>query len=60
MEPGRSQYVEVDLAAPQGADELVAAATARGRLDILVNNVGAVTPRPAGFLAVTDEEWTRR
>lgn len=29
----------------------------RGRLDVLVNNVGAVAPRPAGFLAVTDAEW---
>ena len=37
---------------------LVDAATSRGRLDILVNNVGAVTPRLAGFMAVTDEQWT--
>ena len=37
---------------------LVDAATSSGRLDILVNNVGAVTPRLAGFLAVTDEQWT--
>ena len=27
------------------------------RLDILVNNVGAVDPRLGGFLSVTDEEW---
>ena len=42
-----------------GRDRLVEAATRRGRLDILVNNVGAVTPRLGGFLAVTDEQWMR-
>jgi short-subunit dehydrogenase len=26
-------------------------------LDILVNNVGTVTPRLTGFLDVTDEQW---
>ena len=26
-------------------------------LDILVNNVGAVTPRTNGFLMITDEQW---
>lgn len=26
-------------------------------MDILVNKVGAVTPRLAGFLNVTDEQW---
>src|SRR5262249_27037965 len=28
-----------------------------GGLDILVNNVGAVRPRPGGFLSVTDDDW---
>ena len=28
-----------------------------GPLDILVNNVGAVTPRLEGFTAITDEQW---
>src|SRR3954447_9414127 len=55
---GQVEYVEVDLGTQAGATALVEAATRRGRLDILVNNVGAVTPRLAGFLAVTDEQWT--
>ena len=56
-ETGRVEHVEVDLATQEGATALVDAATSSGRLDILVNNVGAVTPRLAGFLAVTDEQW---
>jgi len=58
VEAGHVEYIEVDLSTQEGATTLVAAATGRGRLDILVNNVGAVTPRLAGFLAVTDEQWT--
>jgi NAD(P)-dependent dehydrogenase (short-subunit alcohol dehydrogenase family) len=49
--------VRVDLSSPTGPADLVAAALELGRLDILVNNVGAVTPRLAGFLDVTDEQW---
>jgi NAD(P)-dependent dehydrogenase (short-subunit alcohol dehydrogenase family) len=50
--------VTVDLTSRQGPADLVAAATARyDRLDILVNNVGAVRPRLDGFLALTDEDW---
>ncbi len=29
------------------------------RIDVLVNNVGAVGTRLDGFLAITDEQWTR-
>jgi len=47
--------VQVDLSDPAGADRLAEAAS--GGLDILVNNVGAVTPRTGGFLSVTDEDW---
>lgn len=50
-------YVRVDLSQPDGAAHLIDAAAGRGRLDILVNNVGAVTPRLDGFMAVTDEQW---
>jgi NAD(P)-dependent dehydrogenase (short-subunit alcohol dehydrogenase family) len=57
-ETGLVEFVEVDLSTQDGATALVNAGTSRGRLDILVNNVGAVTPRLAGFLAVTDEQWT--
>jgi NAD(P)-dependent dehydrogenase (short-subunit alcohol dehydrogenase family) len=56
---GDVTVVEGDLSTADGPAELVAAAMARyGRLDILVNNVGALRPRLDGFLAVPDEEWT--
>lgn len=51
------EAVTVDLASRQGPGKLVAAAARHGRLDILVNNVGAVRPRLDGFLALTDEDW---
>ena len=54
---GQVDFVAADLATPDGAAHLIDAAAGRGRLDILVNNVGAVTPRPGGFLSVTDDEW---
>jgi NAD(P)-dependent dehydrogenase (short-subunit alcohol dehydrogenase family) len=54
---GRVRAVSVDLATPQGPQALVEAAADLGRLDIVVNNVGAVTPRPEGFLTITDEQW---
>jgi NAD(P)-dependent dehydrogenase (short-subunit alcohol dehydrogenase family) len=56
-EAGQVEVVEVDLSTATGPTLLVEAAVGRGRLDILVNNVGAVTPRLTGFLDVTDEEW---
>ncbi len=49
--------VPVDLSTPDGPAGLVAAAREFGRIDILVNNVGAVTPRVGGFLEVTDDQW---
>jgi len=49
--------VAVDLATAAGPADLVAVALDRGRLDILVNNVGQVSPRLNGFLMVTDEQW---
>jgi NAD(P)-dependent dehydrogenase (short-subunit alcohol dehydrogenase family) len=50
--------VETDLATPAGPAELVATAVAEhGRVDVLVNNVGAVQPRVDGFLATTDADW---
>ncbi len=55
---GQVVTVPVDLATPSGPAELVTAALARGPIDILVNNVGAVVPRLAGFLAVTDDDWS--
>jgi NAD(P)-dependent dehydrogenase (short-subunit alcohol dehydrogenase family) len=50
--------VSVDLSISDGPARLVGVAIATfGRLDILVNNVGAVKPRTGGFLSVTDEDW---
>jgi len=48
----------VDLATPQGPAALVAHAVAQyGRVDVLVNNVGAVKLRLGGFLATSDDEF---
>ncbi|HEY4268005.1 MAG TPA: oxidoreductase [Galbitalea sp.] len=49
----------LDLSTPDGPAELVAHAGEFGGLDILVNNVGAVSIRSDGFLAISDEEWAR-
>jgi NAD(P)-dependent dehydrogenase (short-subunit alcohol dehydrogenase family) len=54
---GLVEFVKVDLSTSSGAMDLVAAAEGHGRLDILVNNVGAVSPRLGGFLSVTDDQW---
>ncbi|WP_439380783.1 SDR family NAD(P)-dependent oxidoreductase [Amycolatopsis lexingtonensis] len=57
---GKAHTLAVDLGTADGPGRLVELALSElGRVDILVNNVGAVTPRPNGFLLVTDEEWTR-
>lgn len=50
--------VAVDLSQPSGPAEFIdAAVNVFGGIDILVNNVGAVRPRLAGFLALTDADW---
>jgi NAD(P)-dependent dehydrogenase (short-subunit alcohol dehydrogenase family) len=50
--------VAVDLLDPDGPQRLVAEAVRRhGRIDVLVNNVGAVHLRLDGFLSVTDEDF---
>ena len=50
--------VEVDLAQPDGPGRLVAEAVERhGRVDVLVNNVGAVRIRMDGFLGTSDDEF---
>lgn len=54
---GHVLAVATDLADPAAPARLVARATHFGGLDIVVNNVGAVTPRTAGFLQVTDDDW---
>jgi NAD(P)-dependent dehydrogenase (short-subunit alcohol dehydrogenase family) len=50
--------VAVDLAKPDGPAQLVARALQlHDRVDVLVNNVGAVRLRLAGFLGTSDEEF---
>lgn len=56
----RVTAVEVDLSSPDGPAELVARARdEHGRIDVLVNNVGAVRPRLDGFLTITDDDLQR-
>jgi len=50
-------HVAVDLSDASGPPQLIAAARKHGSVDVLVNNVGAVTPRVDGFLAVPDDSW---
>jgi NAD(P)-dependent dehydrogenase (short-subunit alcohol dehydrogenase family) len=52
-----AEFVPVDLSSPSGPLDLAAAALEHGRIDILVNNVGAARPRLGGFLSITDEDW---
>ena len=52
---GRVRVVQVDLALPDGPEQLVDAVG--GTVDILVNNVGNAPARTGGFLAITDAEW---
>lgn len=59
VDTGRVDAVVVDLSTPDGPGELVSRADTLGGADILVNNVGALTPRTEGFLAVGDDDWMR-
>lgn len=54
---GRVVPIEADLAHPVDIEQIKQRAQERGGLDILVNNVGAVTPRMTGFLTVGDQIW---
>jgi NAD(P)-dependent dehydrogenase (short-subunit alcohol dehydrogenase family) len=56
---GTVEEVAADLSTEAGPGQLVAAARAGGPIEVLANNVGAVTPRVDGFMSVTDEEWLR-
>jgi NAD(P)-dependent dehydrogenase (short-subunit alcohol dehydrogenase family) len=50
--------VALDLAAPDGAAQLIHRATdEHGRIDVLVNNVGAVRLRLEGFFGTSDDEF---
>ncbi|SEN93447.1 NAD(P)-dependent dehydrogenase, short-chain alcohol dehydrogenase family [Actinacidiphila rubida] len=54
---GRATFVQGDLSGTSGPATLVEAALDRGGVDVLVNSVGSVTPRPDGFLGITDDHW---
>src|SRR6185312_17246492 len=56
-ETGQVSFVQVDLSQPGSAEELIAAATHRGGIDVLVNNVGGATVHPDGFASITDDQW---
>jgi NAD(P)-dependent dehydrogenase (short-subunit alcohol dehydrogenase family) len=50
--------VAVDLATPAGPAQLIRRATdEHGRLDVLVNNVGAVRMRTEGFFGTSDDDF---
>jgi NAD(P)-dependent dehydrogenase (short-subunit alcohol dehydrogenase family) len=50
--------VAVDLADPDGPARLIARAIDQfGRVDVLINNVGAVHPRLDGFLKLSDKDF---
>ena len=54
----RLQSMRVDLSTARGPTALISEAINQyEHLDILVNNVGAVRPRPDGYLCVSDEDW---
>jgi NAD(P)-dependent dehydrogenase (short-subunit alcohol dehydrogenase family) len=56
--PAGVRTVTVDLGTPAGPASLVEdAVSAYGKLDLLINNVGAAHPRPGGFLSITDDDW---
>ncbi len=54
---GTVESVAVDLSTPAGPADLAAAALSHGRIDILINNVGAARTRLGGFLSITDDDW---
>jgi NAD(P)-dependent dehydrogenase (short-subunit alcohol dehydrogenase family) len=54
----RLHSMRVDLSTDSGPAALVAQAVQEyEQIDVLVNNVGGVQPRPDGYLSVTDEDW---
>jgi NAD(P)-dependent dehydrogenase (short-subunit alcohol dehydrogenase family) len=55
----RTTAVALDLVAPEGPERLIRRALDdHGRVDILVNNVGAVKMRLQGFLGTSDDDFT--
>lgn len=50
-------FVSVDLTQTGAAEELIAAASHRGGIDLLINNVGGATARPGGLASISDDVW---
>jgi NAD(P)-dependent dehydrogenase (short-subunit alcohol dehydrogenase family) len=57
VDGGSVRHVAVDLARPEAGAALIAAAAEEGRIDVLVNNVGAAHVRTRGFTDVSDQDW---
>jgi NAD(P)-dependent dehydrogenase (short-subunit alcohol dehydrogenase family) len=56
----RVSPVAIDLSTADGPGRLVARAIElHGRIDVLVNNIGAAPVRPGGFLGTTDADFER-
>ena len=52
--------VAADAASPDGPQHVIDQAVSHfGRIDILVNNVGAFTFHADGFLSISDDDWQR-
>jgi NAD(P)-dependent dehydrogenase (short-subunit alcohol dehydrogenase family) len=58
-EKGRVHFVSADLSTPDGPQALADRAAELGGADLLVNNAGAVTPRPDGIVSVSDDDWEK-
>ena len=57
-EGGSAMALELDVTDPASVNAFVATAHDRhGRVDVLVNNAGAATPRIGGFASVSDDDW---
>jgi len=56
-ESGTVSFVSVDLTEPGAAEELISAASHRGGIDVLINNVGGATARPGGLASISDDDW---
>lgn len=52
-------FVSVDLTQPGAAEELIAAASYRGGIDVLINNVGGATVRPGGLASISETSGGR-
>jgi NAD(P)-dependent dehydrogenase (short-subunit alcohol dehydrogenase family) len=53
-------FIPADLSLPQGAQDVAQATLDRyGRLDILINNLGASDTPGGGFAVLNDDDWER-